>query len=112
MRSALRGWSATYDRDPLVAMLRAAGWRHHPILSAAEQRAHPHFRARRIWQRVEHPLSGPEDLYTAPWHLATSRPCITRSAPLLGQHNAEVMGELLGMDEGEIAALTEAGVIA
>jgi len=112
IESALRDWSATFDRDRLVAMLRAAGVAASPVLSATEQRAHPYFRARRIWQRVEHPLSGPEDLYRAPWHLAASRPRITQSAPLLGQHNAEVMSGLLGMDENEIAALTEAGVIA
>jgi crotonobetainyl-CoA:carnitine CoA-transferase CaiB-like acyl-CoA transferase len=33
------------------------------------------------------------------------------SAPTLGQHNASVLGDLLGLDTASIAALTEKGVI-
>jgi crotonobetainyl-CoA:carnitine CoA-transferase CaiB-like acyl-CoA transferase len=32
-------------------------------------------------------------------------------APFLGQHNSEVLRELLGYDEQQIAALSKAGVL-
>lgn len=108
----LAAWTAGFDRDDLAARLRAAGIAASPVLSASEQWAHPYFLTRRIRQRIEHPLSGPEDLYAAPWRMSVSRPVIRSSAPLLGQHNAEVLGGLLGMGDDEIAALVEAGVIA
>jgi len=36
---------------------------------------------------------------------------VTRSAPSPGEHNSQVLGELLGMDESEIKSLAEQGVI-
>ena len=35
----------------------------------------------------------------------------TRSAPSPGEHNAQVLGELLGIEESQIQSLTEKGVI-
>lgn len=112
IEAAIGAWTAQFGRDELVERLRAAHVAASPVLSAAEQWQHPHFKSRGIRQRVEHPLSGPEDLYSAPWRLSVSRPRINRSAPLLGQHNVDVLGGLLGMSTDEIDALTKAGVIA
>jgi crotonobetainyl-CoA:carnitine CoA-transferase CaiB-like acyl-CoA transferase len=38
-------------------------------------------------------------------------PAIRAAAPTLGQHNAEVLRELLGLSEAEIKALQDDGVI-
>ncbi|MEO6519264.1 MAG: hypothetical protein ABIO17_09785, partial [Pseudoxanthomonas sp.] len=35
----------------------------------------------------------------------------THAAPELGAHTGEVLGELLGLDAGALAALAEAGVV-
>jgi crotonobetainyl-CoA:carnitine CoA-transferase CaiB-like acyl-CoA transferase len=40
---------------------------------------------------------------TGPWN--------RRSAPLLGEHNTEVLGEILGLDEEQLRQLEEARVI-
>jgi len=36
---------------------------------------------------------------------------IERGGPTLGQHNAQVFGDVLGMDESTIAEMTAQGVI-
>lgn len=60
-------------------------------------------------ERVSHPTAGEVDLVASPIHgLARTR---AAAPPLLGQHTADVLGEL-GRSEEEIEALASRGVIA
>jgi crotonobetainyl-CoA:carnitine CoA-transferase CaiB-like acyl-CoA transferase len=57
---------------------------------------------------VDHPTAGPLDLVASPiWGPTNPAPS---PPPLLGEHTAEVLGEL-GRSPGEVAALAERGVI-
>jgi crotonobetainyl-CoA:carnitine CoA-transferase CaiB-like acyl-CoA transferase len=58
---------------------------------------------------VEHPSAGPLELVASPIWGATD-PAAATPPPLLGEHTAEVLGEL-GRSEEEIASLVERGVI-
>ena len=108
----LARWTAGRAPAHLAASLRAAGIACSPVQDIAAQWADPHFAARAIRQRVEHPLSGPEMLYRTPWTMERSRPEIRASAPLLGQHNDHVFKAILGLDDEHVARLKAAGVIA
>jgi crotonobetainyl-CoA:carnitine CoA-transferase CaiB-like acyl-CoA transferase len=44
-------------------------------------------------------------------NFSETKEAIRRAAPLLGQHNEEVLGEWLGMGRDEIADLAARGVI-
>jgi formyl-CoA transferase len=46
----------------------------------------------------------------SPIHLSASPTEVSR-APLLGEHNAEIYGRLLGLGEADIAALRRDGVV-
>ena len=41
----------------------------------------------------------------------SDNPVATETAPLLGQHNEEVYGELLGLDAGEVGRLRAQGAV-
>jgi formyl-CoA transferase len=59
---------------------------------------------------LEHPRRGVYPMPGNPVKLADSPTDMVR-APLLGEHNAEVLGKLLGCSEADIEALRRDGVI-
>ena len=59
---------------------------------------------------LEHPQRGRFAMVGSPLHLSASPTTIT-PAPLLGEHNDEVYGRLLGYSAEELDALKRDGVI-
>jgi crotonobetainyl-CoA:carnitine CoA-transferase CaiB-like acyl-CoA transferase len=47
-----------------------------------------------------------------PFRASRTPAALRRPAPRLGEHTAEVLQEVLGLDPGEVARLAEAGVLA
>ena len=109
---ALGAWTATQERDDLVASLRAIGVAATPVLSINEMWRDPHFAARGVKHPVEIPGYGAEDVFRGPWRFSRMVPVIDRRGPLPGEHNTQVLGGLLGLSDATIAELSEAGVIA
>ena len=62
-----------------------------------------------IWD-LEHEITGPQKVAGPLVTMSGTPTAATKAAPALGSHNDEVLAEA-GMDDGEIAALREAGVI-
>jgi len=67
--------------------------------------------ARGYFERVEHPIAGTHATPTLPWRARGIDRWIHRPAPLLGQHNAEVLRGWLGCTDAELDALTADNVI-
>jgi crotonobetainyl-CoA:carnitine CoA-transferase CaiB-like acyl-CoA transferase len=71
----------------------------------------PHLDARGFYQEIDHPVIGHIKVPFRMWSMSESAATYRRPAPLLGQHNAEVFGEALGLDAARIATLEADGVI-
>ncbi|HWO93633.1 MAG TPA: CoA transferase [Dehalococcoidia bacterium] len=69
-------------------------------------------RFREHFQRLEHPEAGVTYYDAPPVRLSKTPGRLRSPAPLLGQHNGYVFGELLGMSEDEIRRYTEEGIFA
>lgn len=83
-----------------------------PIYDAAEIFADPHFAARDMLPRVEHPGSAdPVAVPGVPVKLSATPGGVRRRAPLVGEHTREVLGEL-GLSADDIEALLGERVVA
>ena len=81
-----------------------------PVLTRGQMIEHPQVVANGIVVELEHDQAGPLRQARPAAEFAATPNEIRRGAPGLGQHNDEVLREA-GLDEAEIAALREAGVL-
>jgi crotonobetainyl-CoA:carnitine CoA-transferase CaiB-like acyl-CoA transferase len=112
LKSIVEEWMQTFVTD--AAVLEAL--EHHrvpaaPVLSVAETVAHPHFAARAMIRRVPDPILGEVTIPGFPLKFSEFPELPSLVAPLLGEHNAEVLREHLGLDESRVGELTERGVL-
>jgi crotonobetainyl-CoA:carnitine CoA-transferase CaiB-like acyl-CoA transferase len=72
----------------------------------------PHLHDRGFWKEVEHPEIGRSFVYPGEAAIYNGSPwAISRRAPLIGEHNAEIFCDELGLSRGELSILAESGVI-
>ena len=108
----LASWCAGQDRDAALAVLGATGVPAAPMVEAEEILDVDQITHRSFYETVEHAVIGSIRLPGFPARLA-SHPGVVhrRPAPLLGEHNREVFGGLLGLSDDALEALTAADVI-
>ena len=70
----------------------------------------PQHEAREFFVDIDHPVVGAHKYCDAPFKMSRT-PWKSVRAPLLGEHNEEVLGDLLGYATDEIRGLREEGVI-
>jgi benzylsuccinate CoA-transferase BbsF subunit len=107
----IEAWTRDKDAQALFHQLQAAGVPAAPVYNIEDQFSDPHYHARALYPTVEHPLVGTEFIYGIPWKLAASPGEVVRPAPNIGQHNREILGDLLGIPEAELEALAAEGVL-
>ena len=76
-----------------------------PILNIEESIHSEQLTARQFLQTIEHPVAGVLQYPGFPAKLSETPFCIRRPAPLLGQHNQEILGDQLGYTAEQIATL-------
>lgn len=71
----------------------------------------PQIKAREMMPVVEQPFLGPVKMYGSPLKFSETPACIRGYAPFLGEHNREVLSELLGYPDDAIDALYREDVL-
>jgi crotonobetainyl-CoA:carnitine CoA-transferase CaiB-like acyl-CoA transferase len=104
-------WTSRHDRHALSAALQAAGVPAAAVQSPGDLLADSHLRERQFFQTVNRAVVGALPYPTAGIRLANQPLLIRRPSPLLGEHNRDVLSDLLGMSDAVIDMLHAARVI-
>lgn len=104
-------WTMQHTKMEIQEKCQAAGCPVTAIYTVAEAAEQPHLEARGYFVDMEHPELGHIRNLGAPFKLPASPGGPVRGAPLLGQHNDEVYGGMLGLAAADIEILRVAGAI-
>jgi CoA:oxalate CoA-transferase len=108
----IEDWLGTFpDRDSAVARMHV----HHvpaaPVLSIEETVHHPHLRARGTVRTIKDRIAGTFEIPGMPLRFSEFPNDLPLQAATLGQHNEEVLRDLLGRSPKEIEELRAAQVL-
>ncbi len=103
-------WTCRHDHIELMHLLQNQGIAAGAVLDQSEVMNDPHLKERGCYVDIDHPETGVRSYARSPWIMSRA-PQPEQRAPLLGEHNAYVLEELLGLSEEEIAELEKDKVI-
>ncbi len=106
----LAAFMKTRARADWLAALEAAKVPCGPINDLADVFADPQVLARDMTVEMPHPLAGSVRLVASPMKFSATPVQYRRPPPLLGEHTAQILGEL-GLDEAAVAALRAAHAV-
>jgi len=103
-------WFHARSADQALEALRTHDIPHSPIMSMADIFKDPHYRERESIIEVPSEV-GPLPQPAVIPRLSATPGRVSHAGPPLGRHTDEVLSDLLGMSQAEIAALREARVV-
>ena len=102
-------WTRQRTKHEAMTQLSAVGVPAGAVLDSMELTNEPSFRQRGILQTMTH---GERTMTMPTWPVRFDGvPTEVRSAPLLGEHTAEVLGDWLGLDAAAVAGLRKDGIV-
>lgn len=104
-------WTRQRSAEEILTTMHEAGVPAGKVYTAKDMMEDPQFAARENIVWVEDPEIGPIPMQNVVPRLSETPGAVRSTGPALGQHNAEIYGELLGISPEEQASLRERGVI-
>ena len=105
---------AGFSKMEAMERLQAAGVRAGAVFDARDMHLDPHARARGLLETVQFPVDrglGKRVIIGRPWRLSKTPLCTRGPGPRLGQHNREILQDLLGYDDPRYAEMERSGII-
>lgn len=111
MKKYLQEDAQKYTAYELFEKIQAEGTACAPVCNAQQVYESPQSEVRNFFVEVDHPVAGKHPYPGIPYIASGVSVTDNFGAPLLGQHNEEILCGKLGYTKGEVAKLREAGVI-
>jgi benzylsuccinate CoA-transferase BbsF subunit len=103
----VEGWTKAHPAEEVMALLQKQGVAAGVVQNARDLAQDPQLKERGFFIELDHPEMGKTISDATPVRLSATPPQYSHPAPLPGQDNDYVYGELLGLSEGEINRLKE-----
>lgn len=105
-------WTRTLTTNELIDLLLPKGFACAPILTLDQVAANEQIAwARNMFPEIEDPEVGKMRFTNSAVKMSETMPEIRCPAPMLGQHNEEILGEVLGYSTEKIESLKAEGII-
>lgn len=98
-------WTRERDEWEITEVLQAAGIAAVPVMDMKDLAEDPHLNGRGFFVELEHAEVGRQKHAGVPWKLHGTPVAIKEPAPLMGEDNEYVIGELLGRSPAELDRL-------
>ncbi|MBA2344588.1 MAG: CoA transferase [Rubrobacter sp.] len=107
----ISAWTGERTADDVIEAMREASVPAGKLFTARDMMEDPHYEARGNVVTVDDPEIGPFPMQNVVPRLTETPGEVRWTGPALGQHNDEVMGEVLGLAEKEREGLRERGIV-
>jgi formyl-CoA transferase len=106
----IAAWTREHTKEEAMKIIGDAGVPAGAVFDTIELLHDPSLAERGIMQKIRHPTTGEVTMPAWPVRFDGTPPRV-KPSPLLGQHNAEVLGGWLGLGDKELAALKAEGIL-
>jgi formyl-CoA transferase len=103
-------WTRQHTKHEVMTLLGDAGVPAGACQDTGEVLADPHLKAREMIVDIDYPTRGTYQTVGCPVKMSDSPTTVTRP-PLLGEHTAELLGALCGVDPDAVKRLRDEGVV-
>jgi formyl-CoA transferase len=103
-------WTRQHSKEEAMKIIGEAGVPAGAVFDTLELINDPSLAERGIMQTIEHPTTGAVKMPAWPVRFDGAPPRV-KPSPLLGQHNAEILGGWLGIGAADVDALRAEGII-
>ena len=111
IEAAISSWTRDKSARRLMVQLQEGGVPAGVVQSQADLWEDPQVAHRGFFQWLDHPECGPMPYDGLTYHLSKTPGALRMPQALVGQHNSEILGDVLGLDEATVVELLGRGVL-
>jgi len=111
LEEVVTAWTSTRAPEEATATLQTAGVTAFTATTNRDLAEDPHLNARGFFVELPHPVVGTRKHAGVPWRMSESDCRVRRAAPCLGADTDQVLRDVCGYSEAEIARLRAAGAL-